>query len=69
MPNFQLYNLKTDPSEKNNLFSDNPAKVNELKELMAKYIEQGRSTPGKKQDNEGMDNWPEIDWIMDSDSN
>jgi arylsulfatase A-like enzyme len=63
MPRFQLYNLKNDPAEENNLFSDNPAKVNELKELIAKYIEQGRSTPGKKQDNEGMDNWSQIDWI------
>ncbi|MBE0654711.1 MAG: sulfatase-like hydrolase/transferase, partial [Bacteroidales bacterium] len=67
MPGFQLYDLKNDPSEEKNLFSDNPGKVNELKELIAKYIEQGRSTPGKKQDNEGMVNWPEIDWIMDSD--
>jgi arylsulfatase A len=63
MPRVQLFDLKNDPSEENNLFSDNPAKVNELKKLMAKYIEQGRSTPGKKQDNEGMENWPEIDWI------
>ncbi len=66
MPKFQLYNLKNDPSEENNLFNDNPAKENELKELMAKYIEQGRSTPGKKQDNEGMDNWPEIDGIVNN---
>jgi arylsulfatase A len=66
MPRFQLYNLKNDPSEENNLFSINPSKVNELKELMTKYIEQGRSTQGKKQDNEGMDNWPEIDWIENS---
>jgi len=66
MPGFQLYNLKNDPSEEKNLFIDNPAKVNELKELLAKYIEKGRSTPGEKQDNEGMDNWPEIDWIENS---
>ncbi len=62
-PGFQLYNLKNDPSETNNLFRDNPGKVKELKELMTKYIEQGRSTPGEEQENEGMDNWPQIDWI------
>jgi arylsulfatase A len=63
MPGFQLYNLKNDPSEENNLSMTNPAKANELKELLAKYIEQGRSTPGEKQENEGMDKWPQIDWI------
>ncbi len=63
MPGFQLFDLKNDPSEENNLITENPGKANELKELLAKYIEQGRSTPGEKQQNEGMDNWPQIDWI------
>ncbi len=63
MPRFQLYGLKNDPSEEHNLVSENPEKVNELKKLLTKYIEQGRSTSGEKQENEGMDNWPQIDWI------
>lgn len=63
MPGYQLYNLKNEPSEETNLIDDYSERANNLKELLAKYIEQGRSTPGEKQDNEGMVNWPEIDWM------
>jgi arylsulfatase A len=45
------------------LISDYQGKADDLKALLAKYIEEGRSTPGAKQDNEGMDNWPQIDWM------
>jgi len=41
----QLYNLKEDPSEKKNLWDDNPDKVKELKALLKKYIQQGYSRP------------------------
>lgn len=51
LPKFQLYDLKVDPSEENNLFENHPEKVDELKTLMASYIENGRSTPGAKQTN------------------
>lgn len=63
LPSVQLYNLKDDPSEKNNLQDKHSKKVNELKMLLIKYINDGRSTPGKAQQNEGTDNWPQIDWI------
>ncbi len=51
LPKVQLYNLKVDPAERNNLQAQNPAKVKELTKLMIKYIEDGRSTPGKSQKN------------------
>lgn len=51
LPKFQLYNLKFDPSEANNLFETHPDIVNELAGLMKSYIENGRSTPGTKQTN------------------
>lgn len=63
LPLFQLYNLKDDPGEEKNLIDVYPAKAFELKELLTTYIERGRSTPGKPQRNEGMDNWPEIEWM------
>ena len=63
MPQFQLYNLKHDLSEEKNLVNDHQEKVAELKELLTGYIIRGRSTAGEPQENEGMDNWPQIDWI------
>lgn len=40
-PTGQLYNLKADPLESNNLFSQNPEKVKELKTLLDQYVKQG----------------------------
>ena len=63
LPEYQLYNLKADPAEQNNLVSDYPHIVSELESLLKKYILDGRSTPGPKQQNEGMDKWPQISWM------
>lgn len=64
LPQFQLYNLVTDPGEKNNLFGKRPNISKELKELMVTYIENGRSTPGEKQKNEvegyGSKSWSQL---------
>lgn len=51
LPEFQLYDLEVDPSEKENLVLVHPEKVNELTELMVTYIKNGRSTPGLPQQN------------------
>ncbi len=40
-PKGQLYNLKADALESQNLYHQNPAKVNELKDLMQNIIEHG----------------------------
>lgn len=50
-PAGQLFNLADDPAEQKNLFETNPDKVAELTELMQKYIDDGRSTTGPKQEN------------------
>ena len=63
LPEYQLYNLTADPGEKNNLVNDYPEIVSELELLLKDYILNGRSTPGPKQQNEGMDNWPQISWM------
>ncbi|MGJ8691862.1 MAG: sulfatase-like hydrolase/transferase [Thalassotalea sp.] len=42
-PAGQLYNLAADPSESNNLYSQQPEKVAELKALLYRYQEQGYS--------------------------
>ncbi len=41
----ELYNLKDDVSQNNNLFNENPEKVTELKALLEKYKSEGRSVP------------------------
>jgi len=53
LPSVQLFNMKQDPSETTNLQAEYPDIVKELTELLKKYIEEGRSTLGKPQKNEG----------------
>ncbi len=52
MPLVQLYNMKTDPSEKTNLQADFPSAVWHLTEVLEQQIDLGRSTPGKPQTND-----------------
>lgn len=53
LPPVQLYNLKEDPSEKVNRQAEHPEIVKELTDLLKIYIEEGRSTQGTPQKNEG----------------
>jgi arylsulfatase A-like enzyme len=48
----ELYNLREDPSEKHNQFAARPEIVAGLKELLARYQREGRSTPGAPQSND-----------------
>jgi hypothetical protein len=49
--------------QENNLFEENPAIAEELKALLISYIELRRSTPGIQSASEGMENWPQIEWM------
>ena len=49
----QLFDLEADPAEKNNLALKNPEKVKSLMSLLKTAIKNGRSTPGKAQQNDG----------------
>ncbi|MEL6193308.1 MAG: arylsulfatase [Bacteroidota bacterium] len=53
LPAVQLYDLEADIAENLNLVDTYPEVVEELTALMEKYIEEGRSTPGPAQKNEG----------------
>lgn len=64
LPAMQLYNLKNDISETKNVIDIYPEKVNELKKAFIKIILDGRSTVGIRQHNEGMDNWKQIENIL-----
>lgn len=60
--NIQLYNLEKDDKEQDNLARKYPKKVDELGKLLAKYIVEGRSTPGLSQTNDGELVWDEVRW-------
>lgn len=62
----ELYNLKEDISETNNVIHEHPALVESLKESLEEYIVKGRSTPGAPQENNRNNptgDWPQIRWM------
>ena len=67
LPPIQLYNMKQDPGEKNNVYQEHPEVVQELKQLLQKYIQDGRSTPGTVQKNDATNKWEQIKGIMQDD--
>jgi arylsulfatase A-like enzyme len=58
-PKVQLYNLKNDIGEQNNLCHQYPEKVQELEKLLNDMVERGRSTPGPNLSNDyaGIELW------------
>ncbi|PCI34761.1 MAG: arylsulfatase [Flavobacteriaceae bacterium] len=64
LPKYQLYNLKMDPGEKENLWTPENDIANGLQSLLTKYIVEGRSTKGKLQKNDPIDSeWKQIGFI------
>lgn len=52
LPPVQLYDLAADVGERTNLQGRHPEVVARLRQLLAKYVAQGRSTPGRPQPND-----------------
>lgn len=65
LPPIQLYNMKDDPPETTNVEAEHPEIVSRLRALMAKYVREGRSTPGAPQKNDGEYPWKELDWMKE----
>ncbi|MEP5255332.1 MAG: arylsulfatase [Winogradskyella arenosi] len=62
-----LYNLKEDIKEKNNVADQYPEKVKELKTILIKQIRDGRSTPGKIQENDAIPGeWPQAAFAFEN---
>ncbi|MDR0332845.1 MAG: arylsulfatase [Dysgonamonadaceae bacterium] len=59
-PSVQLYDVIADVGETVNLQDQYPEVVKELKALLTKYINDGRSTPGAIQKNEGEFPWRQL---------
>jgi len=53
----ELFNLASDPMQKQNRYATESAKVKELAKLMEHYVTEGRSTPGPKQKNDLEITW------------
>ena len=63
LPPIQLYNLDKDISEQHNIYNQYPDKVKNMKDLLKKYILEGRSTHGKPQHYVNPVHWPGLDWM------
>jgi arylsulfatase A-like enzyme len=64
LPPIQLYDLDADIGECWNVYEKHPVIVEELKSLLTQYVNNGRSTPGAKQDNfEGIE-WEQLWWML-----
>lgn len=64
----ELYDLRDDLSETENVISEYPDIVQELTEALAKYVKDGRSTEGVKQDNasdQPTGDWEQLAWMND----
>ena len=60
---FQLYDLEADVGERRNLAEAKPEIVREMAALLARYVREGRSTPGKPQKNDGVPIWATVRWL------
>ncbi len=52
LPEMQLYDTTEDVAEQRNVQAEHPEIVQRLTQLLQKYIDDGRSTPGPKQEND-----------------
>lgn len=58
LPLVQLYDMKADPGEKNNLCAEQPNRVRAMVALLKQIVEEGRSTAGPRQTNDApVDLW------------
>jgi arylsulfatase A-like enzyme len=52
LPPIQLYDLQSDPAETTNLYAKHPDVVAHLREILQRYVANGRSTPGPTREND-----------------
>ena len=66
LPPMQLFNLKEDPSEKENIIHDKcyEQEVKEMTQLIRKYVKEGRSTPGAEVANDTENDWKQVNIFM-----
>lgn len=65
LPPIQLYDLSSDIGETTNVQDQHPEVVEQLRDLLTKYIKEGRSTPGTPQPNTGDKHWRQLHWLAE----
>jgi hypothetical protein len=69
LPMYQLYNLRDDPGEKNNLFEKQRVRVEQMTQVARQFVVNGRSTPGTPQRNDTLspnddpNDWEQLHWM------
>lgn len=63
LPAEQLYNLTVDLSEQNNLSMEEPDILEQYRSELTEIVNDGRSTPGEKQKNDGPVKWKQLKWM------
>jgi arylsulfatase A len=58
----ELYDLATDPAEKNNVAADHPERVATLTQKVSDIVLNGRTTPGAARAND-TGYWGDLKWI------
>jgi arylsulfatase A len=67
LPPIQLYDLGADIGEQRNVHDEQPEMVEELTNLLTRYVLEGRSTPGAPQNNTGGELWEQLWWMQQED--
>ncbi|HJP29079.1 MAG: arylsulfatase [Candidatus Latescibacteria bacterium] len=67
LPPIQLYDLEADIGERRNVQHDHADVVEQLTDLLTRYVLEGRSTPGTPQANSGAELWEQLWWMQDDD--
>ncbi|MDR3260446.1 MAG: arylsulfatase [Tannerella sp.] len=62
-PVYQLYDLVQDAGETNNLYESYPEVAEKLRLLLVRYVKEGRSTPGKPQNNDTENTWEQLNFF------
>jgi arylsulfatase A len=63
LPSVQLYNLKNDIAEDSNLQGENKDIVEQYRDELTKIVNDGRSTKGVPQENDGPESWLQLEWM------
>ncbi len=63
LPKVQLYNLAEDIGEENNLQKEKPSVVEQYRNELTKIVNDGRSTKGEPQKNDGSEKWKQLKWM------